>query len=168
MEATTATNATGVLVKFRRDRTAEWPENIKELASDLGLSRRPQLFAVARRFNTGELAVDLDDQPLKLDVPAKTIQNWVKDEEWIERHERFIQESAGGILKLIVGNMMQVALSGSHTMAAQAQQGVPPSKELTEAVKLATSVIGLSAIGSRDPSRGVLAGGSSAKTTCAI
>ena len=150
-----------VLISKSDNRPLPWPDHVVDYAFQAwAFLDNQDCTAVRARLLSGEFCLDEDALPIEYDVPVRTIRDWVHRHEWHDKQARFIQQSVGGIVMRVVGNMAQIALNGSHSIDQQIRAGIPPSRDIVEAVKLATSVIGLSAIGSRDPSKGVLAGGS--------
>jgi len=158
MEHQTATSAIQLICKSP---LTPWPDHVVEYAFQAwAFLDNGDCSAVRARLLSGDYCLDDDGLPTEFDVPVRTIRDWVHRHEWHDKQARFIQQSVGGIVIRVVGNMSRIALNGSHVIDQQVRAGIPPSKDMIEAVKLATSVIGLSAIGSRDPSKGALAGGS--------
>lgn len=114
--------------------------------------------AVVRRLAGGEYCLDENLEPFAVIVPLRTLQDWPALYDWHGKHERFIQQTAGSIIVRTIGHMLQVALNGSHQMERAIREGRAPDKDLIEAVKLALATVGLSPIGSRDPSKSALTG----------
>jgi hypothetical protein len=146
------------------ERTPRWSDRVVDFAFNAwAFLDNQNCAAVVRRMASGEYCLDENFEPIAVVVPLRTLQSWPAFYGWHERHDRFIQQTAGGLVTRTVGNMLQIAVNGSHALSQCVHQGVSPDKNLIEAVKLAIGVIGLSPIGSRDPSKAALSGGSARK-----